>query len=124
MKFEELDDKDIKLIKDAMIQNSVTLIAECQECKKVMSKESYERDIQNGRRLVHLINVLNNKEEYKRIDDKYINVEVEITKVNNEKVSLIEEFPTHYTDGNISEILWDRYTDKYGELKKIDWKEL
>lgn len=60
----------------------------------------------------------------KRTDDKYINVEVEITKVSNEKILLAEEFPSHYTDENITEILWDRYTDKYGELKEVNWKEL
>lgn len=66
MKFEDLDNKDIKLIKDAMLQSSVTLISECEKCKEVMSQESYNKDRYKGERLVYLFNVLNNKKEYKK----------------------------------------------------------
>lgn len=57
-------------------------------------------------------------------DNKCINVTVEIIKVNNEKISLTEEFPSHFTEENITEILWDEYTDKYGDLKEVNWQEI
>lgn len=64
MKFENLSKEDIQLIKNAMMESSVSLIADARECKEVMSKESYERDMTTAKRLVYLVNVLNGVKEY------------------------------------------------------------
>ena len=56
--------------------------------------------------------------------EEYIIVEVTIIKANNEEVEETDDFPSHCTDENINEVLWDRYTDKYGDLKEIKWKQM
>lgn len=57
-------------------------------------------------------------------EKEYVILEVTIIKANNEEVEEIDDFPSHYTDENINEVLRDRYTDKYGELKEIKWKQM
>lgn len=57
-------------------------------------------------------------------EEEYVILEVTIIKANNEEVEEMDDFPSHYTDGQINEVLWDRYTDKYGELKEIKWKQM
>lgn len=64
MKFDNLKEEDIKLIKEAMLQNSVTITASCLENKEVMPKEAYEKDMNNANRLIYLVNVLNDVVEY------------------------------------------------------------
>lgn len=44
--------------------------------------------------------------------------------VNEEEVEETDDFPSHYTDEQINEVLWDRYTDKYGDIKEIKWKQI
>ena len=57
-------------------------------------------------------------------EEEYVILEVTIIKANNEEIEETDDFPSHYTDGQINEVLWDRYTDKYGELKEIKWKQM
>ncbi len=57
-------------------------------------------------------------------EEEYVILEVTIIKVNDEEVEETDDFPSHYTDENINEVLWDRYTDKYGELKEMKWKQI
>lgn len=57
-------------------------------------------------------------------EKEYVIFEVTIIKVNNEEIEETDDFPSHYTDGQINEVLWDRYTDKYGDLKEIKWKQM
>ncbi|WP_027639412.1 hypothetical protein [Clostridium cadaveris] len=59
MKFSNLSNEDINLIKNAMLENSVSLVATALECKSVMPIEVYESDMQNADRLIYLVNVLN-----------------------------------------------------------------
>lgn len=66
MKIENLNKKDIELIKSAMLENSVSLISTALECKEVMPTECYDRDMKNADRLVYLVNVLNGVSDYDR----------------------------------------------------------
>jgi hypothetical protein len=56
--------------------------------------------------------------------EEYILIEVTIIKANNEEIEETDDFPSHYTDGQINEVLMDRYTEKYGELKEIKWEQI
>ncbi len=56
--------------------------------------------------------------------EEYILVEVTMIKANNEEIGETDDFPSHYTDEQIIEVLWDRYTDKYGDIKEIKWKQI
>lgn len=64
MNFENLKPTDIQLIKDAMLENSVNLIATCQECKNTMPIDTFYTNMENGNRLIYLTNVLNDVEKY------------------------------------------------------------
>lgn len=64
MNFDNLRKKDKELIKDSMLNQSVSLTAESLECKDVMPKETYKRQMKEADRLIYLVNVLNNKVEY------------------------------------------------------------
>jgi hypothetical protein len=64
MRFENLNKEDVQLIKDAMMESSVSLIADAKECKEVMPKEAFEKDMDRAKRLVYLVNVLNGVKEY------------------------------------------------------------
>lgn len=64
MKFKDLSKKDIELIKNSMLENSVSLTAEALECKETMPKEVFERNMSDSKRLVYLVNVLNGVVEY------------------------------------------------------------
>lgn len=66
MKIENLSKEDIDLIKDAMLENSVSLVSSALECKEVMPIDCYERDMRNADRLVYLVNVLNGVSDYDR----------------------------------------------------------
>jgi len=57
-------------------------------------------------------------------EEEYVILEVTIIKANNEEVEETDDFPSNYTDGQINEVLMDRYTEKYGELKEIKWKQM
>lgn len=122
MKFEELCNEDIKLIKDSMLENSVSIIAECQESKSVLSEESFDKEMNRGKRLVYLVNVLNDKKEYDY--NKCTKVKVIIVKTDGGEVrKIFEEFPSHFTDSDINERLWDKYSDKYDDIEEILWEE-
>lgn len=64
MKFDDLNKKDIELIKSSMLERAVTLTASALECKEVMTEESYKKDMDNSDRLIYLVNVLNGVDEY------------------------------------------------------------
>ncbi|KOY65497.1 hypothetical protein [Clostridium sporogenes] len=64
MKIENLKSKDIELIKGAMVENSVSVIATCQECKNVMPIDSFCKDMERANRLIYLINVINDVRNY------------------------------------------------------------
>lgn len=65
MKFENLREEDKELIKRAMLNDSVSLTSEALLCKDVMPVEAFEKNMFEADRLVYLVNVLNNKSEYK-----------------------------------------------------------
>lgn len=67
MKLENLKNEDIKLIQDAILENSVNIIATCQECKGVMPIEAYDKDMEKANRLIYLANILNDSSEYSRM---------------------------------------------------------
>lgn len=48
MKFEDLKKEDKELIKNCMLNQSVSLTAEALQCKEVMPKETYEREMNNA----------------------------------------------------------------------------
>jgi len=121
MQFEDLNQEDIKLIKDAMLENSVSVIAECQECRKVISEERYDEEMNRGKRLVYLVNVLNAKKVYD--NNQYINIGVTIIKKDEKEIELTEEIPSHFSDNEINERLWDKYSDKY-DIDEILWEEM
>ncbi|RHW65437.1 hypothetical protein DZC34_09360 [Clostridium botulinum] len=62
--YKGLSKEDWELITSALMGHSVTMTSECMQCKDVMSKESYERDIKESERLVYLVNVLQGRKEY------------------------------------------------------------
>lgn len=64
MKFDDLREEDKNLIKDSMLQQSVSLTAEALECKNVMPQETYEKQMNDADRLIYLVNVLNDKAKY------------------------------------------------------------
>lgn len=59
-----LSQKDWDLINSALGGYIVTTVADCQENKNVMPKESYNRDMKESERLTYLVNVLLGKQEY------------------------------------------------------------
>lgn len=62
--FKDLKEEDIQIIKGAVIENSVSVIAECLECKNVMPIDAYYREMERAERQIYLINVLNGIQEY------------------------------------------------------------
>lgn len=64
MKFENLRQEDKEIIKNSMLHESVSLVAEALECKSVMPEEMYERQMKIADRLMYLVNVLNDKIKY------------------------------------------------------------
>lgn len=64
MKFDDLIKDDQELIKSTMLAQSVSITAEAIQCKDVMQKEAYEREMKNSDRLIYLVNVLNGKINY------------------------------------------------------------
>ena len=64
MKFDDLIEEDKELIKSTMLAQSVSVTAEAIQCKDVMPKEAYEREMKNADRLIYLVNVLNDKVNY------------------------------------------------------------
>lgn len=123
MRFEELRKEDVKLIKDAMLENSVSIIAEYQANKETISKDTYRYGMTKGKRLVYLLNVLNHKKEYDY--NRYIKVKVTIVKTDGGEIrKIIEEFPYHLTDNDINEMLWDKYSDEYNDIQEILWDEI
>lgn len=65
-----LSNGDLKLIVNSLMENSVSIIAECEECKKVMGKETYGKEKERANRLVYLANVLDGRKEYKWMEEK------------------------------------------------------
>ena len=59
MRFEDLRKEDFELIKKAMMGHSTELLSEAVECKEVMPKEVYEENIEESKRLLYLVDVLN-----------------------------------------------------------------
>lgn len=59
-----LSQKDWDLINSALMGQSVTIVADCQENKDIMPAESYNRDMNESERLVYLVNVLQGRKEY------------------------------------------------------------
>lgn len=47
-----------------MLAQSVSVTNEAIQCKDVMPKEVYEREMKNADRLIYLVNVLNDKVNY------------------------------------------------------------
>jgi len=64
MKFDDLIEEDKELIKSTMLAQSVSVTAEAIQCKDVMPREVYEREMKNTDRLIYLVNVLNDKVNY------------------------------------------------------------
>lgn len=64
MNFDNLKKEDKELIKDSMLRQSVSSKAEALECKGVIPKEIYEKQMNEADRLIYLVNVLNDKISY------------------------------------------------------------
>lgn len=52
---------------------------------------------------------------------EYIKVSVLILTKDEKKDVFLEEYPEHYTDGDITERLWDKYSLKYDDMEEIKW---
>jgi hypothetical protein len=121
MKFEKLNQEDKELIKDAMKESSVNTISQSLQCKKVMSEETFDKEMNRGKRLVYLLNVLDDKKEYK--ENSYINIGITFVLKDGKEIELTEKMPSYFSDSDINERLWDKYSDKY-DIDEILWDEL
>ena len=62
--YENLSKEDKDLIKRCMLNQSVSITAEMLQCKEVVPKETYEKEMRDADRLIYLVNVLNGKTHY------------------------------------------------------------
>lgn len=66
MNMGNLDEKDMRLIKAAMFEGSISIASLAVESKEEISTECYEREMKKADRLMYLINVLNGVVDYDR----------------------------------------------------------
>ena len=64
MRFENLRKDDVILIKNAILENAISLTTDALENKDTMTTEIYEKCMSDSYRLIYLISVLEDKIEY------------------------------------------------------------
>ena len=64
MRFENLRKDDVILIKNAILENAISLTTDALENRDVMAKEAYDKCMSDSYRLIYLISVLEDKVEY------------------------------------------------------------
>lgn len=64
-----LSKRDLKLLVNSLMEDSVSIIAQCEECKNVMGK-TYDEEKKRADRLIYLANVLDGRKEYRWGEEK------------------------------------------------------